>query len=355
MLLGGAALLLCLVLASCRVPGKSSITFNQHPDVDDQRLEGLLSAIEDGRYGEVHSVIVQLDGEIVLEAYFDGHSSTERCPLYSVTKSFLSTLFGIAIKQGAIPSVHQPALGYFPEYTRLNHLTGAKRSITIEHLLTMTAGLRWDELSLPYDDPNNDYQRYLASKDRIKYVLDLPMAQTPGELVAYNTALSQVLSAILTRATGLSAAEYARHNLFGPLQITDWRWVAYDRTTSVGGAGLYLRPLDMAQLGQLYLQGGVWEGARILPAEWVRAATSTHGSVGQWQSYGYHWWRYSKAAADSYLDGHDDIYYALGRGGQYVWVLPYANAVISCTAWDDNNGYWPESMLWDFIGPAIRR
>jgi CubicO group peptidase (beta-lactamase class C family) len=75
----------------------------------------------------------------------------------------------------------------------------------------------------------------------------------------------------------------------------------------------------------------------------------------RWHDYGYHWWRYSKSAAAAYLDGQEDIYYALGRGGQYLWVLPHAGVVIGCTAWYDSNGYWPEAMLWEHIGPAIRR
>jgi CubicO group peptidase (beta-lactamase class C family) len=128
----------------------------------------------------------------------------------------------------------------------------------------MTAGLEWDELSTPYDDPRNDYRRYLDSSDRIAFTLGLPVRHEPGRQVTYSTPLSQVLSSILTRATGLSAAEYAKARLFRPLGIDDWQWTAHDQHTSVGGAGLYLRPADMAKLGQLYLQRGTWQGEQIV-------------------------------------------------------------------------------------------
>ena len=111
----------------------------------------------------------------------------------------------------------------------------------------------------------------------------------------------------------------------------------------------------MAKLGQLYLQRGMWQGEQILPAAWVESSVTPRGAASRWTDYGYSWWLYNEAAARDYLDGHNDIYYALGRGGQFVWVLPYANTVIACTGWNDNNGRWPESMLWDFLGPAIDR
>ncbi len=352
------ALLLVSALAglmACAAGGPPTISSRAHPDLDTQGIDRLLEAIDSGRYGEVHSVVIMIDGELVLEAYFAGHSGSERCALYSVTKSVLATLLGLAVMEGHIGSVHDKVLPYFQEYPSVANPLAHKNALTIEHLLGMTAGLQWDELSLPYDDPRNDYRKYLASRDRIKYTLDLPVVCTPGTRFGYNTALSQVLSAILSRACSSSAAEYADDRLFAPLGIDDWRWTAYDRKTSVGGAGLYLRAVDMAKIGQLYLQKGTWNGQGIVPAQWVAAATAPHARVDQWHDYGYHWWRYSRAAAASNLDGHDDIYYALGRGGQYVWVLPYANAVIVCTAWNDNNGYWPEAMLWEHIGPSIRR
>jgi CubicO group peptidase (beta-lactamase class C family) len=298
-----------------------------------------------------------IDGETALEAYFGGHRADERAPLYSVTKSYLATLIGIAIWEGAITSADAAVFDYFPEHHTLANLDPKKRKrkMTVGHLLAMTAGFEWDELSVPYDDPRNDYRRYLSSNDRIAFTLGLPMRDEPGIRVPYCTPMSQVLSSILTRATGKSAAEYATTKLFEPLGITDWRWTAHDRHTSVGGAGLYLRPADMAKLGQLYLNRGMWGSKRILPASWIRASVTPRGAISQSNDYGYSWWLYNEAAAHSFLNGHDDIFYALGRGGQFIWVLPYANTVIACTGWNDNNGKWPEAMLWEFFGPALDR
>ena len=223
----------------------------EHPDLDGERIDELFAAIEAGRYGDVLSLIILIDGAPIVESYFNGHEWDQRAPLYSVTKSVLSALIGIAIAEGHIASVDERVLDYFPEYDPVANLDERKRAMTVGHLLAMTAGLHWDELSLPYDDPNNHYQRYLKSDDRIEYALGLPMDHRPGVQVTYNTALSQILSAILSRATGHSAADYAKEKLFDPLGIDDWRWTAYDRTTSVGGAGLYLLPIDMIKIGQL--------------------------------------------------------------------------------------------------------
>ena len=111
----------------------------------------------------------------------------------------------------------------------------------------------------------------------------------------------------------------------------------------------------MAKLGQLFLQGGRWKGEQIVSSVWVDASITSYGSADPWNDYGYNWWLYNRAAATHHLHGHDDIFYAVGRGGQFVWVLPHANAVIACTGWNDNNGYWPESMLLEFFLPAIDR
>jgi len=181
------------------------------------------------------------------------------------------------------------------------------------------------------------------------------MVAEPGSRIGYNTALSSVLSVIVSKVTGMSAAEYADTWLFAPLGIEDWQWSEFRPGISVGGAGLYLRPGDMARFGQLYLQRGQWNDRQVVPSAWVDASTSAHGSVDQMHAYGYHWWTYSEHAAADLLNGHRDIYFALGRGGQHIWVLPWADAVVVCTAWNDGNGYWPEPMLWEYVGPAIRR
>jgi CubicO group peptidase (beta-lactamase class C family) len=346
---------LALILAVGCHGGGSTIQREPHPDLDAEAVDAFLAAVGDGRFGDLHSTLIIMDGVTVLEAYFGGHRAAERAPLYSVTKSFLSALIGLAIGDGAISSVDDAVFVSFPEHQGLALEDPRKLKITIGHLLAMTAGFEWDELSTPYDDRRNDYQRYLASDDRIAFTLALPLRHEPGRRVTYCSPLSQVLSSILTRATEMSAAEYAKARLFAPLGIDDWRWTAHDLRTSVGEAGLYLRPKDMAKLGQLYLQRGVWQGEQIVPAAWVDASITPRGTANRWNDYGYSWWLYNQAAAQNHLDGHDDIYYAVGRGGQFVWVLPSANTVIACTGWNDSNGRWPESMLWDFLLPAIDR
>ncbi|MCP4902227.1 MAG: serine hydrolase, partial [bacterium] len=134
-------------LAACGFEGQTTITRTPHPDLDPTGIDDLLKAIRGERYGQVHSVLLTIDGELVLEAYFHDYSRNQRQALYSVTKSYLSALIGIAIQEGHIQSVDDRVLPYFPEYPDLANVGPEKESLTIEHLLTMTAGFDWNELS----------------------------------------------------------------------------------------------------------------------------------------------------------------------------------------------------------------
>ncbi|UCD38987.1 MAG: serine hydrolase [Fidelibacterota bacterium] len=322
--------------------------------LDNEIIQDLVSEIENDHYGVVYSLVIMQGGEITFEDYFNSRTSGDLQPLYSVTKSFLSALIGIAIDQGKIASVNEKVLPYFTEYEDIANINAWKQELTIEHLLTMSAGFHWDELSLPYTDPENDFRDYLQSDDRIKYVLDLPVQDAPGTRMAYNTGLSMLLSAILTKATGLKASDFAAENLFNYLGITEWTWSDYKDTLSVGGWGLSLLPTDMVKLGQLYIQEGCWGEHRVISKEWVARSIQPFGSMTSRHNYSYQWWRYSETMSEAGLIEHANIYFALGRGGQFIWVIPMYDMVVVSTAWNDNNGYWSESMLWDSVLPAVR-
>ena len=215
-----------------------------------------------GMSNGMDSLLVVRHGHIVAEAYYAPFPAGMKHRINSSTKSVISSLIAIALKEGLLKSVDQPVLDFFPDRQFAN-VDERKKALTLRHLLDMTSGLQWDEPLSGYPKDFLDMER---SPDWVRFVLDRPMVRDPGASFEYNSGNTHILSAILSKVTGRSALDYARERLFGPLGITDVFWRGDPQGNSAGGAGLYLQPRDMARLGQLWLHDGVWEGQRLLPA-----------------------------------------------------------------------------------------
>jgi CubicO group peptidase (beta-lactamase class C family) len=310
----------------------------------------IVSQVENHHYGEVHSLIIAKDDSIIFEKYFNGFTRETKHALYSVTKSFTSALIGICLDKGLLDSVNIPMLNFFPEYKNtIANFDSLKAKITIRDLLTMTSGFTWDEWTTSYNDPANDVIRLIQTDDWIKYVLDRPMAHKPGTFVTYNSGVSNLLSGIITKATGEPARDFARDNLFSKLGITDWTWDNRPDGVSIGGWGLSLRPVDMIKFGQLYLKKGLWKNEQVISKNWIEESTMPYNQMNYWCDYGYQWWRYGSAMASVKAEG---INFASGRGEQFIWVIPDHNAVVVCTAWNDGQNIL-EQVLWDYILRAL--
>jgi CubicO group peptidase (beta-lactamase class C family) len=184
--------------------------------------------------------------------------------LQSVTKGVTSIVIGIAIQRGELPDPGVAVLDYFEDY-EIKHLDERKQRMTLEDVLTMRAGLEWDEWTYPVDDPRNSVTQLETSDDWIQFVLDLPMAHEPGEVFVYNSGTSQFLSVIVKEATGLHIDVYAEEHLFKPLGIRDHYWKRTPKGWPDTEGGLYLRAEDLAKIGYLVLHEGVWEGQQIVP------------------------------------------------------------------------------------------
>jgi CubicO group peptidase (beta-lactamase class C family) len=238
----------------------------------------------------------------------------------SVTKSVVGSLLAIALKEGTLKSLDQPVLEFFPgrDFAAVD---ARKRALTPRSLLDMTSGIDWNE---PLSDAPPWSMIYMErSPDWVKYVLDHRMTAEPGTAFDYNSGNTHLLSAILSKATGRSAADYARDKLFGPLGIADVNWRRDPQGISTGGFGLYLQPRDMAKLGQLWLRGGVWEDRQLLPAEWTvqaRKATVPMG-LGPQLYYGNGFWSLPK----------QDIFVAVGFDGQLIIMVPKLDIVAVVT------------------------
>jgi CubicO group peptidase (beta-lactamase class C family) len=188
------------------------------------------------------------------------------------------------------------------------------------------------------------FRRLYGSRDWVKFVLDEPMRSQPDSQFIYCSGCSHVLSAIIQARTGMNTRDFAEQELFGPLGIRDVEWDTDSVGIPIGGWGLQLAPRDLAKLGYLYLNEGVWDGRQIVPAEWVRTATQTHTPSDTELGYGYQWWTYPRWGA----------YAALGRYGQTIFVVPELDLIVVTTAQLD--GHDPIfKLIDDCIVPAVER
>ena len=351
------ALVILSLAAGCSGPGETSeywptegwrTSTPEKQDMDSAKLDEVMEYIErmDKRGMPINSVLVVRHGHIVLEEYpqpdYDQDTAGD---IYSTTKSFASALIGIAVEEGFIDGTEQKMIDLFPERT-IENLDSRKESVTLEHILTMKAGLEWNEWRYAYTDPRNDYIKARFSADPIQYVLDLPMMEEPGVRWNYNGGTSDLLSALITEATGYDTLGFAQEFLFGPLGISDVTWLQDDRHgIYYAGYGLHLTPRDMAKFGYLYLHNGTWDGEQIVPADFVAEAVKTHSSVSASRGYGYQsWWTYPQSG----------VYYAAGLFGQRIYVVPDLDLVVVFTSSMSvtDPEFWMREVLFDYIMAA---
>jgi CubicO group peptidase (beta-lactamase class C family) len=260
-------------------------------------------------FPNVRSMLVARNGRIVFERYYGGATAGEVFDVYSVTKSVVSALVGIALADGKLESVDQRLAEVFPDYAKGGDPRLSR--LTLADLLTMRAGMAADPIQAP-----SNWTRTLMTR---------PFEHEPGKVFVYDGGSSHLLSAVLTKVTGKQASALARERIFRPLGIREgWRWPDDGQGLSVGSDGLAMRARDLAKLGQLYLQEGRWNGTQVVPASWVRRSTLMHTSVGApGQGYGYQWWVQKGPRGKAYA--------ALGYGGQAIVVLPALDLVIVVT------------------------
>jgi CubicO group peptidase (beta-lactamase class C family) len=297
--------------------------------IDVRAVEQLTQRIDEGRYNYVHSCLVVRNGKLVYERYFRGQRRDISHRLYSVTKSFTSALVGIAIDKGLIGGVEETVVSYFPEYVG-EGWDKRKDAITLQHLLMMASGLRFDEGSHPYGDVRNSYTQMTSTSDWMKWGLDEPLVAEPGTVFNYSSANTHLFAGIIHKTSGVHADEFAREHLFAPLGIESYFWYAGDGHPTVSGAhgGLKLRPRDMAKFGYMYLSNGRWKGVQVVPQEWVRESFVPRIHVRGSTEYGYQWWIQRER-----LGGMEIQWFsARGYGEQYIALFPALDLVVVITA-----------------------
>ena len=285
----------------------------------------------------LHSFMILRHGRVIAEGWWQPEAADKPHVLHSVTKSFTSTAAGIAVDEGKL-SLDDPVLKFFPAEAPAE-ASGNLKSLRVRDLLSMSGG--HDVEPRPAD-----------GKPTVKAFLAHPFVHAPGTHFKYNTLGTYVASAIITRATGQTTMEYLRPRLFEPLGIENPDWPSSAEGYSIGGTSLKLKTQDIAKLGQLYLQRGMWNGRRLLSEKWIDQATSkqvenaaaSHAKMGvDWrQGYGFQFWRCTHNA-----------FRADGAAGQIVLVIPEKDVVVAITA--DTGAMQGElDAIWETLYPAFQ-
>ncbi|MEO1051901.1 MAG: serine hydrolase [Bacteroidota bacterium] len=333
--------------------------------LDTAKLEFLKQAILSGEYPNIHSVLISKDGKLVYEQYFKGkdeiwgddlgvieHNKDDLHDIRSVSKSVVSACIGVAIAQGKIDSINQRVFDFYPEYAQYD--SGIRSNLTVEHLLTMSSGIEWNE-DVPYDDPRNSEILMTSSPDPIAFVLSRPMETEPGQVWEYNGGTTQLLASIIKKVSGKEIDEFAKEHLFAPLGIQEFTWTRFPGLDLPAAAsGLRLRSRDLMKFGMLYANRGKWDGVQILPEAWVDASFQSHVSLGRRKGagYGYQFW-----ISESNVAGQEiNLATAIGNGGQRIFVDRTRDLIVVITAgnynqWDIKND--SHSVLYDLVYPAF--
>jgi CubicO group peptidase (beta-lactamase class C family) len=342
-------------------------------NIDSMFIENAVDSINYGRYQRIHSLLIFKDNRLVLEEYFEGHKfkydtiyhhgevvNWDRKMIHkvmSVTKSITSVCIGIAVDKGYIESVDQSIFDYLPEYQHLNK--DGKNKISIEHLLTMTSGLEWNEWRLPYSHPENDVIRMYLAEDAVSFVLNKPLLNEPGTSFLYAGGCNILLGEILKNATKMNIDEFSGKYLFGPLGISPYYWDQYNNGTVDAAGSIRITPRDMVKIGVTFLNNGIWKNHQVISKEWVEKSATSYAQnkwTNNWgdywgmKGYAYSWWTHQFVKAGKRIN----MYYAAGWGGQYIMVIPDLNTVVVFTGGNYITQRPSFEILKKYILPAFK-
>ena len=283
------------------------------------------------RTGFMDCLLIVKNGYIVAEEYYHGYDENSMHNIKSVSKTFLSAITGIALREGFIDNLDQKMLDFFPEYDH-SGLDSRKSDITLEDLLTMQMGMEHERFN---------YSQLFGSSNWIDSIIEFPLLYGPGTTFSYNTGQTHLLSAILTRSSAMSTKALADEFLFGPMNISVDRWDQGPDGYYFGGNSMYFTPREMAVLGYLYLHDGFINGQQVVPKHWVEASLQNSSGLANndWGNlhdlnYGYLWWL-------GKIGGYK-TFQAMGYGGQLVVCFPKLNMIVVTTSrtnvdWDSSD------------------
>jgi CubicO group peptidase (beta-lactamase class C family) len=261
-------------------------------------------------YPAIHSLLIVRNGKLIAEAYCRDKNERDLFHhIQSATKSITSLIIGIAIDNGLIESLNQTVFQFIPEYFDGDL---RKRDITLHHVLTMETGL-------DFDNDVHTEELFNSGGSSLEYVLHKNLLFSPGTDWYYGDGNPQLLSGIIQKVSGKTEEQFAKENLFNPLGISNYQWEKHGDGLTFGAFGLWLIPRDMAKIGKLMAQNGIWNGEQIVSEEWITESTKLQTSH---QIYGYYWYPWEVQRA----------YSAEGHGGQLIYIVPEEQLVVVITA-----------------------
>lgn len=319
-------------------------------NADTTLLNTMVREVDAGEYVNIHSILVVKDGVLVLEEYFEGNDRNTLHEIRSATKCIGSMLTGIAIDRRFLGSENEPIYEYFKDdYEPAAGWSRQAKQVEIRHLLSMMSGYDCDDLATDFACEDAMYD----TNDWVQYSLDLPFAHDPGQHWAYNSSSLILVGEAIARGSGLKLDEFASRHLFEPLAIRKFRWDISPKGRAWIGGGARMIPREMAKIGQLMLNRGMWHGERLLSEDWINKSTRKQGDMLGGVDYCYLWQR-----SWSYV-GRELVtaYWASGNGGQYIIVFPDHGMVAAFTGGNFNSplANQPFRMLTRYILPAFLR
>ncbi len=379
-----ALFLLCMLCLACKKDFSNYYSYNppeilndginvgtlEEVGLDSTMLAKAIGNIWANKYDQIHSFLIYKDGKLVFEEYFEGNRYKydgryhygERIQwhrdslhvIHSCTKSITSALIGIAVEKGHIENVRQSIFDYLPDHQKYKN--GGREDITIEHLLTMTSGLKWNEW-VAHGSAANDIDRlyWECDSDPLACVLERPLVAKPGEEFTYNSGGTVILGEILRNATGKNIKDFSVEHLFKPLGIDSVFWRQFGSEVYSAEGGVRITPRDMLKFGITFLNDGSYNGQRIISDQGVhksredyrnnksiRVPINDFGRMG----YSYSWWT-------DELKGGIEIYAAAGWGGQKIIVIDQTGMVVVFTGGNYVIKSHYRKILERFVLPSI--
>ncbi len=289
----------------------------------EKNIDGLHDYLQEQK--TVAFLIIRND-TVLFEQYFDGYGKASLLPAFSIAKSVVSALTGIAIDEGYIRTVNDPITNY------LEFKNPGFNEITIENLLNMKSGIKFEE---GYLNPFSEMAKFYYGRNLEKYVYELKIEGPPGIQYNYQSANPQILSFIIEKTTGLKLTEYLEQKIWIPLGMqfdASWNYDSKKHKNIKSFCCLNARAIDFAKFGKLYLDEGIWQGKRIIPEQWISSTKNADKQFFDQAGYPYHYlWRIKK----------DGAMFAKGILGQYIYIDPSKNLIIVRIGKKDGEIDWP--------------
>jgi CubicO group peptidase (beta-lactamase class C family) len=298
-------------------------------NLNQDTITALIEFINTNPPNDFRGLVVIKDNKLVVEEYFNTYWRETIHDIRSAGKSVTSLLLGIAIDKGLVKSTEQSIYDFFPSPKFTQPKKDGHLDIKIKHLLAMSSGLSADDND---DNSPGGTGNWLTKDNWVNFAISLPMIFTPGQKYVYNDVCPMLVGAIIEEASGKKLSEFAKENLFSPLDIREHYWYTAPNGRTGPMGNLYISTLDFAKIGQLLINKGQWDGKSIVSSSWISEIYKTRFDISKddpfAKTYGYFWFVTTKEANGKTFD----CIYASGNGGNLLFIVPSENLVVSLTA-----------------------